>query len=204
VGTVAVRESLWTHNQEGRYARLRGGMRARRGAEITLVCLALALGVSACGGKKTPTTTVSAAQIKAAQAHWRKGLVQWKHSMLGALDGISVIFSSSAGLQGLREPHSSTTTNLERYEGVLANCSSTLGGLGPVPPAFHVSGHYAGQACKSLESGELQVEKAVTDLAPSDPNALPGAEDPLDQASVTLGAGQDELTTATQALNLAT
>src|SRR6202030_1000789 len=115
------------------YARIRSGMRARRGAVFTLVLLALTLGAAACGGGGAKTTA-SAAQLKAAEAHWRVGLGRWRSSMLQALDGISLIFSRQDSLAGLEVRHSKTSVRLERYEFTLANCTVALRQLGRVPP----------------------------------------------------------------------
>jgi hypothetical protein len=116
--------------------------------------------------------------------------------MLRALDGISVIFSTDASLKGLQRSHSEVAVRLERYESTLANCTQELKSLGAVPRPFAISDHYAGQACKNLEQGEKLVETAVAQIGRST------ALDPLDQASVPLGVGQSELTTATRAMDV--
>jgi hypothetical protein len=166
---------------------------------FTLVLAALALGVPACGGTKAQTQT-SAAEVKAAQTHWRSGLVRWRHSMLQALDGISLIFASEASLVGLESRHSKASARLAGYESTLAGCSATLDGLGHVPPAFLLSGHYANAACKDLENGERLVEEAVVRL---NNNTLADPLNPLTQATVPLGSGQSELGTAISALETA-
>ena len=167
-------------------------MRARRGAVFTLVILALALGAAACGRSSAKTTT-SPAAISAAEAQWRVGLGRWRASMLRALDGISLIFSRQASLALLQARHSQTSVRLEGYEFTLANCTVVLRRLGPVPEQLQLSSHYAGQACENLERGARLVVRAVSQLG------LVASIDPLDQASIPLGAGQAELTTATRA-----
>jgi len=167
-------------------------MRGRRGAAFTLVILALTLGAAACGGTSAKTTT-SAVERKVAEAHWRVGLGRWRASMLRALDGISLIFSREASVAKLEVRHSETSDRLERYEFTLANCSVVLRELGPVPQRLQLSGQYAGQACDALQRGTLLVVRAVSELG------RVASVDPLDEASVPLGAGQSELTTATRA-----
>ena len=167
-------------------------MRVRRGAVFTLVILALALGAAACGGTSKKTAT-SAAELKAAESHWRVGLGHWRASMLRALDGISLIFSRQDSLAGLEARHSKTSDRLERYEFTLANCTVVLRGLGPVPQRLRLSNQYAGQACENLERGVRLVVRAVSQLG------RVASVDPLDQASIPLGDGQSELTTATRA-----
>ena len=167
-------------------------MRARRGAAFTLVILALTLGAAACGGTNAKTTT-SAARLKAAEAHWRVGLGRWRASMLRALDGISLIFSREDSLVRLQTRHSTTSIRLERYEFTLANCTVVLRQLGPVPQRLELSGRYAGQACENLQLGVRLVVRAVSLLG------RVASVDPLEQASIPLGAGQTELTTATRA-----
>jgi hypothetical protein len=167
-------------------------MRARRGAVFTLVILALTLGAAACGGTSAKTTT-SQVQLKAAEVHWRVGLGRWRASMLRALDGISLIFSRQDSLARLATRHSATSVRLEGYEVTLANCTVVLRQLGPVPQRLQLSSRYAGQACESLQQGVRLVLRAVSQLG------RVASVNPLDQASVPLGAGQSELTTATRA-----
>ena len=167
-------------------------MRARRAAEFTLVILALMLGSAACGGT-TAKTTISTAAVKAAEAHWRVGLGRWRASMLGALDGISLIFSRTDSVAGLEVRHSKASARLERYEFTLANCTAVLRQLGSVPQPLKLSSQYAGQACKNLERGARLVIEAVSRLG------RVASVDPLDRASIPLGAGQSELTTAIRA-----
>ncbi len=170
-------------------------MKARRAAIFTVVILALALGAAACGRGSTKTTT-SAARTEALEAHWRVGLDRWRASMLGALDGISLIFSRQDSLVEVELRHSSTSLRLERYEFTLASCTLLLRRLGPVPQLLRSSGEYAGQACKQLERGVRLVGVAVSQLVVS---GVPLGGDPLDRASIPLGLGQSELTTATRA-----
>jgi hypothetical protein len=167
-------------------------MRARRGAVFIVVILALSLGGAACGGTTAKTTT-SAAAVKAAEAEWRVGLGRWRVSMLRALDGISLIFSRADSVARLEARHSKTSVRLERYEFTLASCAVVLRQLGPVPQALQLSSHYAGQACENLERGARLVVQAVSQLA------RVASVDPLNRASVPLGTGQSELTTAVRA-----
>jgi hypothetical protein len=167
-------------------------MRARRGAAFTLVTLALALGSSGCGGAAA-TTTTPAAQVKAAVVHWRVGLGRWRASMQRALDGISLIFAREATMVELETRHSETSIRLQRYELTLTGCAVALRRIGSVPPPLRISNEYAGQACLDLERGARLVIEAVSELG------RVTVADPLDRASIPLGIGQSELTTATRA-----
>jgi hypothetical protein len=174
-------------------------MRARRGAAFTLVILALALGAAACGGKPAKTTTAQARAARAAEARFSAGLGRWHHSMLEALNGLSELFASEAGLVAIETLHSGAATRLARYESTLTNCAVSLHQIGPVPDAYELSGRYAGQACANLERGERLVEQAVTGL---EHNTIADPLDPLIMATTPLGDGQAELTTAMKALHL--
>jgi hypothetical protein len=173
-------------------------MKAWRAAASTLVLLAVALGVAACGGPSAATKT-HAAEAKALEARWSAGLHRWRHSMQIALDGISVLFSREVTLMSLTERRSSASHRLAGYESTLSRCSLALDGLGPVPPTLVLAARYAGQACTDLEKGAVLVRKAVIGLVN---NTLVDPMDPLTDASVPLGAGQSEIVTATAALTL--
>jgi hypothetical protein len=165
---------------------------------VTLVLLAFALGAGACGGTDAATRT-QAAREKAAEVRWSAGLHLWRRSMQVALDGISMIFSREATLVALTERNSTASHRLARYESTLAGCTLALDGLGPVPPTFALSAHYAGMACSDLEKGATLVVKAVKGLID---NTLVDPLNPLTDASTPLGDGQSEIVTATAALTL--
>ncbi|HWE80311.1 MAG TPA: hypothetical protein VG265_01560 [Gaiellaceae bacterium] len=172
-------------------------MRGPRGAGVMLAALAFALGLSACGGTKHTATKPSAATIEAANAHWRAGLGRWRHSMLEALDGISLLFSTETTLADLQAIHSHATLRLAAFESTLTNCDEALARIGPAPPSFALSGRYASRACKNLELGERMVEQAVRQMKD---NTLIDPMDPLHTASGPLSTGQQEIVTASAAL----
>jgi hypothetical protein len=162
-----------------------------------LVVLAFALGASACGSTTHAGTKASAAQLEAAKAHWRAGLGRWQRSMIAALDGISVLFSTETTLVDLQADHSHATLKLAAFESTLTNCDEALAQIGPVPPSFALSGRYASRACKNLELGERMVEQAVRQMKD---NTLIDPMDPLHSASGPLATGQQEIVTASAAL----
>lgn len=169
-------------------------MRASRGAACMLVILALALGASACGGSSTGTTTASAAAIRTAEAHWRTGLVRWHKSMLGALDDISVVFSTDAGVAALQTSGTRGYRELTRDERALASCSVRIGALGPAPDTMAAARGYALMACANFERGEKLVEAAVREIRTSMPL------NPLDAATGPLSTGESEMNAAAVAL----
>ncbi len=172
-------------------------MRPRQVAALAATIPALALGISACGGSGSATKPTPA-QERTAEAQWRAGLFGWRRTMLHALDGLSVIFSTDASLSDLGRAHSRVSTGLLLYEGRLEQCTSTVRLLGPVPPPFVQARVYALEACKRLEQGVGKVELVVGNLRhgrPVDPI------DPLGDATVLLATGQTELSTAVQALD---
>lgn len=168
-------------------------MRARQGAAYLFVvpALALALGAAGCGGSGAATTT-DTAQARLAETHWRAGLIRWRRDMLHALDGISVLFSTTASLSDLNARHSRDSIVLARDEATLVGCTTRVERLGPVPRPFRVSHKYALLACQKLEEGEQLVETAVVRLRKSAPptDPLSSGADPLDQASEPLGTGR--------------
>jgi hypothetical protein len=175
-------------------------MKGRHAAAMALVLLALALGASACGGSSSKTTKTSAAQQRAAEQHWRKGIIRWHRSTQSALDGISIIFATQASLDSIRNASSALSSHLLGYEVILIQCSRTIRALGPVPVAFAMAGRYAVRACKTLEKGEHAVEHVVGGLRHGG-----GYEtlDPLSGAGDLLSTGQAELTTTMSALHAA-
>ena len=94
------------------------------------------------------------------------------------------------------DQHSSTSVRLERYESPSPAAPCCSAGSGPCRPRLRSSGGYAGQACKQLERGARLV---VGPFPSSTVSGEPLDGDPLDRASIPLGLGQSELTTATRA-----
>jgi hypothetical protein len=168
-------------------------MKARQVAALALVLPALALGAAACGGSGGGSTKTSAAQQRIAENHWRSGFVLWRRKTQNALDGISVIFSTQASLDGIRKPGTHLSSTLVVFEATLLGCSRTIHSLGPVPDVFATAGRYAVRACKSLEKGEHAVEGVVGSLRRG---AGFDTLDPLSGAGDLLSTGQAELTTA--------
>ncbi len=169
-------------------------MRARSGAAFAFVILALALGASACGGKSATTTTTTATQ-HAAASHWRAGLLRWKDSMAGALDSISIVFSTQSRLGAILTAGTRDHEALVRDERALAACTTTIGRLGPAPAGLALARRYALRACSNLERGEKLVEAAVQELRTSNPL------DPLDAASGPLSTGESEMKSAALVLD---
>jgi hypothetical protein len=174
------------------------GMTARQVAALALLVPALALGAVACGGSGAGTTKTSAAQQRLIEQHWRSGFAMWHRKTQNALDGISVIFSTQAALEGIRKADTRLSASLARFEATLHGCSHTIRSLGPVPEVFATAGRYAMRACKSLEQGEHAVEGVVGSLRHGG-----GFDtlDPLSTAGDLLSTGQAELTTANKALS---
>jgi len=174
------------------------GMKARRVAALTLSLPALALGAGACGGSGSTTTKTSAAQQRAIEQHWRSGFVLWRRDTQHALNGLSVIFSTQASLDGIRREGTRLSAALAGFESTLLGCTNAIHRLGPVPDPFATAGRYALRACKSLEKGEHAVEGVVGHLRRGE-----GFDtlDPLSSAGDLLSTGQAELTTAGRALD---
>jgi hypothetical protein len=172
-------------------------MVARQAAVLAVAVSALALGASACGGGAS-TTKTSAAQEQTVEAKWRAGLFEWRRSMLEALDGLSVVFSTDASLAELSHEGSRASTGFARYRSRLLRCAAAVRRLGPVPPPYEQAQVYALQACRFLEQGIGKVTVVVGRLRRG---AAVDPMDPLGNASVLLATGQTELTTAVQALD---
>jgi len=168
-------------------------MRASWSGAWAVVLLALLPGLAACGGSSHRQPT--AAQQQAAK-RWRAGLIRWHHDMLGALDGISLLFSTTVSLSGLTREHTPETNQLESFEQTLTGCTVTVQKLGPGPVQFSEARRYAVRACKNLELGERLVEEAVTEMRHGAGVDLSGAAGPLSD-------GQNEMAVAVSVLRSA-
>jgi hypothetical protein len=172
-------------------------MRARQAAALAVTISALTLGASACGGG-SPAPKTTAAQERTAEAQWRTGLFEWRRTMLHALDGLSLIFSTDASVSELSRSGTRSSTGLTLYVHRLSRCATVVRLLGPVPQPFEQSRVYALEACKRLQQGVGKVSEVVDDLRHG------RAVDPLDpigDASNLLATGQTELSTAVEALD---
>jgi hypothetical protein len=174
-------------------------MEARNLVLVVVILSTLALGAAACGGTSGKSKN-DAAQQRAAEAHWRTGLLEWKRSTQHALNGISILFATQASLDSIRREGSASSATLVGFEHTLGRCSETIQALGPVPEVFATAGRYARRACNSLEKGEHAVEGVVGTLRHGG-----GFDtlDPLSGAGDLLSTGQAELTTAVRALDTA-
>jgi hypothetical protein len=167
-------------------------MRVGRASALALVVLAVALGTAACGngGEKKQT---AAAQARAS-AHWRAGLVRWNKQMVGALNGISLLFARPGPVELLQAADAPTGDRLAGFDNTLARCSAVVEALGPVPAGFEQAHEIALRACSSLEAGARLVQAGVTALQHG---IGPGS---LDRATASLSAGQNELSAVTASL----
>jgi hypothetical protein len=163
-------------------------MAARHATACTVTLLALALGAGACGGSK-PSKQAAAAQAVAA-TQWRAGLVRWHRQMLHALNGLSLLMSTTSSLSSLNGTRTRAAVELGRFELTLSSCARTVRRLGPEPPSLELARTYALQACGSLEHGELLVEAAVGLMREGDELDLGSAAGPLSD-------GQNEMVVAT-------
>jgi hypothetical protein len=93
-------------------------------AALALAVPALALGGAACGSGGAMKT--SAQDQHRAEQHWRAGLLRWSQSMQGALNGLSIIFSSQGSLDSVRRTGSHTSASLATYELTMVRCTRTV------------------------------------------------------------------------------
>ena len=174
-------------------------MKHRGGTALVVVTLALAVGLSGCGGGGGPKKPSAKAEA-AAEARWRAGLLHWRHTMLGALNGISIILATDDSLALLNDPSSTTSTRLASLTSTLDNCSTAVQTIGTVPPPFVAAHRLALIACKTLGQGDQLVAGVVVRLRHG--GAL-DTLDPVPGAGDLFSTGQNQLTTATLALNRA-
>ena len=166
-------------------------MTTGRAAACAVAFLALLPAAAGCG-KSKPTGQEVAAQARAA-AQWKAGLTRWRKESLQALDGISVLLSTTSSLTGLEAARSRSSLRMTGFEQTLARCSATVEALGRVPDPLRPARRYALQACKSLERGEALIEQAVYGLRHG--RAGDGLRNGLiDRATGPLSDGQNELT----------
>jgi hypothetical protein len=174
-------------------------MKHRGGTALVAMTLALAMGLSACGGGAGPKKPSAKAEA-AAEARWRAGLLHWRRTMLGALNGISLILATDGSLALLHDPGSATSARLASFTSTLDNCSAAVERIGSVPAPFVVSRRLALVACKTLGQGDQLVAGVVVKLRHG---GVLDTLDPVPGAGDLFSTGQNQLTTATRALNRA-
>jgi len=163
-------------------------MRAGGAAAGTLVILALVLGTTGCGDNAKKEQ--AAAALAQADGHWRAGVVQWRKEMLGALNGISLLFSTQSSAQLLLAADPKTEAKLDGLDATLAGCSAVISGLGPAPVELADASRSALKACANLESGVRLIRAGLKDLQ----GGLDG--DLMGRATAPLSDGQSELDVA--------
>jgi len=148
----------------------RTGIRGATALQVTIVvravpCLAvvlvLALGASACGGGGS--TKTSAAETQAIDTY-RAGLTRWGREMIGALNGLSILFSSPTAVQQIEAGDRGVGLKLVRFERALAGCTTTVRALGPPPTVYELVHSHALRACTSLEKGARLVKQGVREF----------------------------------------
>jgi hypothetical protein len=154
--------------------------RTRTAAAIGLIALACALGGAACGGSSKEETAG-----QQTEARWRNGLTRWSNDMLGALNGISLLFSTPRRVDQLQRGEATTSAALVRFERELSGCSAQVNRLGPPPSGLELAQAVALRACTELEQGSTLVRQGVADWQ----GGLTQAG--INAATSTLGAGQD-------------
>ncbi len=171
-------------------------MKLQGGSALVVVILALALGLSACGGSNAKKPNAKA--VAAAQARWRTGLLQWRRAMLRALNGMSLILSTDGSLVLLKDVRSPTSARLEALTSTLDHCSTAVEQIGAVPATFETAHKLALVACKTLGQGDDLVRGVVVKIRNG--GALDSL-DPVPGAGDAYSMGQNQLTTAVRALN---
>lgn len=127
------------------------------------VVLAVGLVASGCGGGPRGGVTTMSAQDRAI-ASYRTGLRRWGQQMIGALNGMSLLFSTPKAVQQIEAAQRTVGAKLERFERTLAGCTAAIERLGPPPGAFVVVRRHALHACENLEKGAALVKQGVKDF----------------------------------------
>jgi hypothetical protein len=167
---------------------LAGHASVRKVAVLALGLGALGLGATGCGNSAAKKqAAVAQAQ---ADAQWRTGLAAWHKSMLGALNGMSILFSSAGPVQLLQASDRKVGARLAGYDETLAGCSAMVEALGPAPADLVEARKTALRACKNLEQGAKLVEAGVKQLQHGLGVTL------FDDATTPLSAGQDGMVVA--------
>jgi hypothetical protein len=119
------------------------------------------------------------------EARWAGGLRQWGSGMTRAINGISLMFSRPADVQGIQAGNRRINARLDRYEQTLAECSLRVERLGAPPASLMLAKREALHACISLERAAVLIRKGIAAFQHGlGPQLLDGSGDPL-------SAGQD-------------
>jgi hypothetical protein len=131
----------------------------RRAVVLALVVLlaGLASGCGSSGGNRRTTAAEAARAIHL----WQTGLRGWSHQMLGALDGLSRLFSSPAAAAAIEGSQARTDARLTGFEAILDGCSAHIRQLGPPPLGLGLARLYALRACKNLERASTLIKAGV-------------------------------------------
>jgi hypothetical protein len=132
-------------------------------AAIVTVVLVGGLGASSCGGGSGRGDKSRAAEERAI-ASYGAGLQRWGRQMIGALNGMSLLFSNPEAVQQLAGSKRVVGARLDRFERTLAGCTTVVKRLGPPPEALVVIHRHALRACARLEKGARLVRLGVRDF----------------------------------------
>jgi hypothetical protein len=127
---------------------------------LASVVLVVALGSSGCGSSGGSRSSTRDRAI----ASYTVGLQQWGRRMTGALDGLSVLFSTPDDIRRIEAAERTAEAKVARFEQTLASCGVVLGRLG-LPPAVLVTARgHALRACANLEKAATLVRRGVRDV----------------------------------------
>jgi hypothetical protein len=162
--------------------------RAAAAVSIVVFCSVVVACGSGARGRGLGSSPPAASALR-----WSNELVAWHRTLLHALDGISVLFSTQVSVADLLNERSPASRALIRDEVALAHCSAAISRLGPAPAALDTAEHYALEACVNLQEGARLVLVAVHEVRTGAPL------NPLAAATGPLYTGQAEAAAAAQA-----
>ena len=102
------------------------------------------------------------------KTEWRAGLIHWRHTMLNALDGLSLVFATDGSVADLSRSGSGSSTRLTKFEGRISTCSDKLRGLGPAPQPFEQSPGLRARGVQVAERGDRPGQPGRRRPAPRD------------------------------------
>ena len=144
-------------------------MRARELVVLAVLFPALVLGVAACGGGGSGSgAKPTAAQLEAMKTEWRAGLIQWRHTMLNALDGLSLVFSTDGSVADLSRSGSGSSTRLTTFEGRISTCSDKLRAARPGTAAVRTVAGLRARGVQMAEGGNRPGQPGRRRPAPRD------------------------------------